>query len=68
MFYFFQRGSEYIRCEINAADGNFVIIVTNPDGTTRTEYLPDSDAAHGRFTELEAAFRSAGWWGPHGRE
>ena len=68
MFYFFQRGSEYIRCEINEADGAFVIVITDPDGATRREYLPDSTAAHGRFLELEAGFREAGWWGPHGRE
>ena len=68
MFYFFQRGSDYVRCEINEANGGFVIIVTDPDGSTHTEQLPDSQSAYGRFLELQAAFQSAGWWGPHGRE
>jgi hypothetical protein len=68
MFYFFQRGSEYIRCEINQANSGFVIIITNTDGTTRTEHLPDSDSVHGRFLELQTGLQADGWWGPHGRD
>jgi hypothetical protein len=68
MFYFFHRGSDYIRCEINQAGNGFVIIVTNPDGRTRTEHVSDSDAAHDRFLELQTAFHADGWWGPHGRD
>jgi hypothetical protein len=68
MFYFFQRGSDFVRCEINEADGRFVIVITEPSGATRTEYLSDSAAAHGRFLEIQAGFQSAGWWGPLGRD
>jgi hypothetical protein len=68
MFYFFQRGADYIRCEINEADGDFVIIITDPNGLTRMERLPDSTAAHTRFLEIQADFHSSGWWGPHGRD
>ena len=68
MFYFFQRGAEYIRCEINESDGGFVIIITDPKGTTRTERLETSNDVQVRFEEIQADFRSDGWWGPHGRE
>lgn len=68
MFYFFHRGADYIRCEINEADGGFVIIITDPSGVTRREALPDSHATHRRFLELQLDFQSAGWWGPHGRD
>jgi len=69
VFYFFQRGASFVRCEINGDnETGYRITITEPDGQERTETLPTSDAAHARWLEIQEQFRSDGWWGPHGRE
>jgi hypothetical protein len=69
VFYFFQRGPDFVRCEINGGPGSgYRIVVTQPDGKERTEDFSSSDAAHARFLEIQEQLRSEGWWGPHGRE
>ena len=69
MFYFFQRGTDFVRCEIGGDDASgYRITITEPGGDERTETLPTSEAAHARWLEIQERFRSEGWWGPHGRE
>ena len=69
MFYFFQRGPDFVRCEINSGPGSgYRIVVTQPDGKERSEDFSSSDAAHARFLEIQEQLKSQGWWGPHGRE
>jgi len=69
VFYFFQRGPEFVRCEINGDEASgYRIEVTEPNGKERTETFSSSDAAHARFLEIQELLKNEGWWGPHGRE
>jgi hypothetical protein len=69
VFYFFQRGTDFVRCEINGDDkSGYQITITEPDGKERTELLDSSDAAHARWLEIQERFKGEGWWGPHGRD
>jgi hypothetical protein len=69
VFYFFQRGPDFVRCEINGDEaGGYSIVITEPDGKERTESFSSSDTAHARFLEIQERLKSQGWWGPHGRE
>ena len=69
MFYFFQRGSEFLRCEISGTpDAGFRIVVTEPGGDERVESFGSSEDAHERWLKLQETFVSDGWWGPHGRD
>lgn len=69
MFYFFQKGKDYLRCEIQArTDGSFELLITEPDTKERTEHYSTSQQAEKRWTELQARFTHDGWTGPFGRE
>jgi hypothetical protein len=69
VFYFFQRGAEFVRCEINGDDkSGFRVTITEPGGTERSETFATSDAAHARWLEIQESFKNDGWWGPHGRD
>ena len=69
MFYFFQRGPDFVRCEISGDDASgYKVAVTEPDGQERMESFANSDAAHARWLEIQERLKSDGWWGPHGRE
>jgi hypothetical protein len=69
MFYFFQRGQEYIRCEISGSpDAGFTLVVTHPNGAERVERFRSSDAVHERWLSLQETLVKEGWWGPHGRD
>lgn len=69
MFYFFQRGTDFVRFEISGDDrSGYTITITEPGGAERTETFSTSDAAHARWLEVQERFKSEGWWGPHGRD
>ncbi len=70
MFYFFQKDSVFIQCEVRAAnDGvGFEIAITEPDRPERIEHYPSSDTVHRRWLELQERFQREGWWGPLGRD
>ena len=69
MFYFFQRGPDFVRCEISGDEASgYTVVVTEPDGRERIESFTNSDAAHARWLEIQEQLKSEGWWGPHGRE
>ena len=71
MFYFFQRGSEYLRCEVRHAQDSateYEIEIVEANGTPRVERYPSSDAVHKRWLELQEQFQKSGWWGPTGRD
>lgn len=69
MFYFFQRGGTFVRCEIDGDDTNgYRITITEPEGAEYTETHESSEAAHARWLEIQERYRSEGWWGPHGRD
>ena len=69
MFYFFQKGREYMRCEIQSRmDGTFELLITGPEKVERTENYLTSQQAEKRWNELQAEFSTQGWTGPFGRE
>jgi len=69
VFYFFQRGPDFVRCEINGDHkAGYRITIIEPDGAERTETMDSSEAAHARWLEIQEQFKGDGWWGPHGRD
>jgi len=71
VFYFFQRGSDYIRCEVRRATDStteYEIEIVEPGGKERVERHLSSDAVHKRWLQLQEDFQQAGWWGPTGRD
>ncbi len=66
MFYFFQRGSDLIRCEVRrSVDGDgYEISIVDRDGTERIEHHATSEQVHARWLELHNQFESEGWKGP----
>ena len=69
MFYFFQKGRDYLRCEIQPrTDGTFELLITGPEKVERTENYLTSQQAEKRWNELQAEFATQGWSGPFGRE
>ena len=69
MFYFFQKGRDYLRCEIRARnDGSYDLLIEEPDAVERVEHFPTPQTAHRRWEELQKRFTGDGWFGPYGRE
>ena len=69
VFYFFQRGNDFVRCEISGDDqSGYRITITEPNGHEKIETYPSSDAAHARWLQIQDRLKSDGWWGPHGRD
>jgi hypothetical protein len=69
VFYFFHKGTEYVRCEIQAVvSGAWEIVITEPNGQVRTEQFPTSKEAEQRWEEVQQRFTGDGWFGPFGRE
>ena len=69
MFYFFQKGSNYLRCEIlSSTTGSFELVVTEPNGHERREPFTTAPDAQRRWEELQRELKSEDWLGPFGRE
>lgn len=70
MFYFFERGAEYVRCEVRHVPGsNFSeIAITEQGMPERVESYVSWEAAQERWHELTEHFTADGWKGPIGRE
>ncbi|HEY2433287.1 MAG TPA: hypothetical protein VGI12_11500 [Vicinamibacterales bacterium] len=70
MFYFFSRGSSFVRCEIRPPEGDrgYEIVVAEPGTAERVSSFASSDQAHQHWLRLQEEFNAQGWWGPHGRE
>jgi hypothetical protein len=66
MFYFFQRGSDLLRCEVRpAAEGDgYEISIVQRDGSERIEHHATSEQVHQRWLELHDQFQNEGWRGP----
>ena len=69
MFYFFQKGRDYLRCEMRSRDdGSCELLIEEPDTPERIEHFASSQQAHRRWEELQKRFAGDGWFGPYGRE
>jgi len=69
MFYFFERDSEYVRCELRPSPkGQAVdLVITEANQTERVERFADVHAAAARWAEITSHFALDGWAGPFGR-
>ena len=69
MFYFFQRGSDFLQCEIKGDDGaGYEIVISEPKRPERREAFATSAEAYERWLQLQERLVTEGWWGPHGRD
>jgi hypothetical protein len=70
MFYFFQKQQEFLQCEIRTADApdTFAIVITEPNGSERSQYVVGSAEVSRRWRQLQQELVGEGWWGPCGRD
>lgn len=69
MFYFFQKGNDYLRCEIRGrGDGSYELLIDEPETAQRIEQFATPQQANRRWEELQKRFSGDGWFGPFGRE
>jgi hypothetical protein len=70
MFYFFSRGTSFVRCEIrpSAGEGSYEIVVAEPGAAERVDVFASSEQAHQHFLRVQEELNHQGWWGPHGRD
>jgi hypothetical protein len=70
MFYFFSRGTSFVRCEIRPSDANggYEIVVEEPGLGERVDVFDSSEQAHQHFLRVQQELNAQGWWGPHGRD
>ena len=66
MFWWFERGGLYLRCEVVPAAGGFELRVVEPDGNERVERFSDSSMLEERQRSVIDESIRAGWNGPHG--
>jgi hypothetical protein len=66
VLYVFEKQQALLQCEVRntAVPGTFAIVVTDPDGKVRTQYVSGPNHAHRRWLELEQQLRATGWAGP----
>jgi hypothetical protein len=69
MFYFFQRGPDFLQCEIRGDDAmGYEIVISEPKRPERHEAFATSAEAYERWLQLQERLVAEGWWGPHGRD
>lgn len=70
MFYFFSRGTSFVRCEIRpgGSSGSYEIVVEEPGSSERVDVFDSSEQAHQHFLRVQQQLNAQGWWGPHGRD
>lgn len=67
MFWWFERGGQYLRCETReAAAGRFELRLMRPDGSEQVENFDDPSHLTRRQLEVERDLTAEGWTGPHG--
>jgi hypothetical protein len=68
MFYFFRRGEQFVRCELQTSDDDYKIVIVREDGTESVENFENDQQLTERWSALQQQFLRDGWWGPHGRD
>ena len=70
MFYFFEKEREFLQCEVRNTElpDTFAIVVIEPGGKVRTQYVTGSKELQRRWVALQEDLTAEGWWGPHGRD
>ena len=67
MFWWFERGGSYLRCEAQPmTTGGYELRIVKPDGSEQVEHFTySSDLAKRQDVVIDEITR-AGWNGPHG--
>ena len=70
VFYFFEKERKFLQCEVRNTDvpDTFAIVVTEPCGKVRTQYVTGSQEVQRQWIALQADLTAEGWWGPDGRQ
>jgi hypothetical protein len=67
LFWWFERGGRYLRCEAQeAATGGYELRIIRPDGSEQVEHFDDSSDLTKRQQDIIEEITSEGWTGPHG--
>ena len=67
MFWWFARGSAYLRFEVlEAPQGEYELRIILEDGTMRCEHFRSAAALATRQRVVENQLKLEGWSGPHG--
>ena len=66
MFWWFERGGHYLRCEAQQTSGGYELRIINPDGSEQVEHFADSSDLAKRQHAVIDEITSEGWSGPHG--
>ena len=69
MFYFFHKGTDYLRCELLPTDdGWFDLRIQEPGCEEQLERFGSLTQAQERWEQLRVRFNIDGWAGPFGRD
>jgi hypothetical protein len=68
VLHFYEKNREFVRCEIDQVSGRWQIVITEPNGYSRTEQFASSAQAHERWKQLGDRLADDGWFGPYGRD
>ena len=67
MFWWFERGGRYMRCEIlQLSSESYELRVVDPDGNERIEQFVDCGELARRQQAVQEDLAATGWTGPHG--
>jgi hypothetical protein len=68
VFYVFEKEQKFLQCDVRNTDlpDTFAIIVTEPGGKVRTQYVTGSQEILRQWLALQEDLTAAGCWGPHG--
>ena len=66
MFWWFERGGQYLRYETRETGGGYELRVIKPDGSELVENFTDSADLTRRQLAFERDLVHEGWTGPHG--
>ena len=67
MFWWFERGGAYTRCEIlQLATGTYELRVIDPSGAEHIEEFSNATELAKRQQDVEHDLVGEGWTGPHG--
>ena len=63
MFYFFEKEQQFLQCEVRNTDlpDTFAIVVTEPDGKVRTQYVTGPQEVLRQWLALQEDLTAEGW-------
>ncbi len=69
VLYFYEKQEAVLQCEVRntTVPDTFAIVLTEPDGRIRTQYVRGSNRAHRLWLAIEQQLRAKGWSGPVGQ-